>query len=84
MAGEGGNRINFAPRVRVPSLMLNGRYDLFFPVDVSQRFMFNLIGVRPADKRWIVYDTGHALPRQAKVNETLEWLARYLGTVTIR
>jgi len=76
--------INFAPRVRVPSLMLNGRYDLFFPVDVSQRFMFNLIGVQPADKRWIVYDTGHGLPRQEKVNETLDWLARYFGTVTIR
>lgn len=32
---------NFAPRVVVPSLMLNGRYDFFFPVESSQRFMFH-------------------------------------------
>jgi len=37
--------INFAPRVRVLSLMLNGRYDFFFPVDASQSCMFGLIGV---------------------------------------
>jgi dienelactone hydrolase/tRNA A-37 threonylcarbamoyl transferase component Bud32 len=76
--------INFAPRVRVPTLMLNGRYDLFFPVDVSQRFMFNLLGVREPDKRWMVYETGHALPRQEMIGETLTWLDRYFGPVAIR
>ena len=33
--------INFAPRVVVPTLMLNGRYELLYPVDSSQRFMFS-------------------------------------------
>jgi eukaryotic-like serine/threonine-protein kinase len=75
--------INFAPRVRVPSLMLNGRYDLFFPVDISQRFMFNLLGVREPDKRWKVYETGHNLPRQEMITETLQWLDRYFGAVTV-
>jgi dienelactone hydrolase len=45
--------INFAPRVKVPSLMLNGKYDLFFPVDVSQRFMFNRLGVGGPYKRGV-------------------------------
>ncbi len=76
--------VNFAPRVKVPSLMLNGRYDLFFPVDVSQRFMFNLLGVRDSDKRWVVYDTGHNLPRQEMTGETLAWMDRYFGRVAIR
>ena len=26
------DQINFAPRVKIPTLMLNGRYDSFFPV----------------------------------------------------
>jgi eukaryotic-like serine/threonine-protein kinase len=76
--------INFAPRVRVPSLMLNGRYDLFFPVDVSQRFMFNLLGVREPDRRWVVYETGHNLPRQQMTSETLDWLDRHFGRVVVR
>ena len=38
--------INFAPRVHVPSLMLNGRYDFFFPEDTSQRYMFRFSGSR--------------------------------------
>ncbi len=76
--------INFAPRVMVPSLMLNGRYDLFFPVDVSQRFMFNLLGVREPDKRWVVYETGHNLPRQEMISETVAWMDRYFGRVAIR
>lgn len=76
--------INFAPRVRVPSLMLNGRYDLFFPADISQRFMFNLMGVREPAKRWVVYETGHNLPRLETITETLAWLDRYFGPVTVR
>jgi dienelactone hydrolase len=76
--------INFAPRVRVPSLMLNGRYDFFFPVDTSQRFMFHLIGTSEADKRWIVYETSHTLPRAEAMKETLAWLDKYFGPVPLR
>jgi len=83
-AGPEVEAINFAPRVTVPSLMLNGRYDLFFPVDVSQRFMFDLLGVREPAKRWVVYETGHAIPHQEMISETLAWLDRYFGAVTIR
>ena len=76
--------INFAPRVRVPSLMLNGRFDFFYPVETSQQFMFDLLGVPAADKNWLVYDTSHGLPRDETVRETLTWLDRYFGPVTFR
>ena len=76
--------INFAPRVRVPSLMLNGRYDFFFPEDTSQRYMFELIGVDESRKRWRVYDASHTLPRAEAVKETLEWLDLYFGPVPLR
>jgi dienelactone hydrolase/predicted Ser/Thr protein kinase len=72
---------NFVPRVRLPVLMLNGRYDHYFPVETSQKPMFELLGTPAADKRWIVYDGGHFVPREQLVKETLAWLDRHLGPV---
>jgi hypothetical protein len=31
------NGVNYAPRVRIPVLMISGRYDYFFPLEVSQK-----------------------------------------------
>ena len=72
---------NFAPRVNVPVLLLNGRFDFFYPVDTSQFSMFRLFGVPETQKRRVVYDTGHNIPRPDLVRETLDWLDRYLGSV---
>jgi dienelactone hydrolase len=76
--------VNFAPRVRIPTLMLNGQYDRFFPVDRSQRFLFNLLGVRDADKRWVLYPTDQGLPRQKMIADTVGWIDRYFGRVAVR
>ena len=70
---------NFAPRVRVPVLLLNGRFDFFYPIDTSQLPMFKLFGVPESDKRRVVYDTGHNIPRPDLIRETLDWLDRYMG-----
>jgi formylglycine-generating enzyme required for sulfatase activity/tRNA A-37 threonylcarbamoyl transferase component Bud32/dienelactone hydrolase len=72
---------NFAPRVKVPVLLLNGRFDFFFPIDSSQLPMFRLFGVPDAHKRRVMYDTGHNIPRPDLIRETLDWLDRYLGPV---
>jgi dienelactone hydrolase len=73
--------VNFAPRVRIPVLMLNGRFDFFFPTDTSQEPMFNLLGT-PADrKRHVLYDTSHTIPRTELVREATNWLDRYLGPI---
>ena len=39
--------MNFAPRVKVPVLMLNGRFDFFGPTAISQEPMFKLLGTPP-------------------------------------
>ena len=72
---------NFVPRVRIPVIMLNGRYDHYFPVETAQKPMFKLLGTPDKDKNWIVYNGGHFVPRDQLVKETLAWLDRYLGTV---
>jgi eukaryotic-like serine/threonine-protein kinase len=75
------DQINFAPRVKVPVLMLNGRFDFIFPTASSQEQMFRLLGTPPEHKRRVVYETGHDIPRTEMIKETLNWLDRYLGPV---
>jgi dienelactone hydrolase len=70
---------NFAPRVRVPVLLLNGRFDFFYPIDSSQLPMFDLFRPPAGQKRRVVYDTGHNIPRPELIRESLEWLDKYLG-----
>jgi len=75
------DELNFAPRVKVPVLMLNGRFDFFYPVETSQEPMFRLLGSPQEHKRRVVYETGHNIPRNEMIKETLNWLDRYLGPV---
>jgi len=72
---------NYLPRVKIPVLMLNGKYDFFFPVEVAQKPFFNTLGTPAANKQWIVYEGGHDVPRTALITETLRWLDKYLGPV---
>jgi hypothetical protein len=62
-------------------LMLNGKYDFFFPLELSQKPFFENLGT-PADrKKYIVYEGGHDVPRTELISQTLAWLDRYLGPV---
>ena len=71
--------VNFAPRVRKPVLMVNGRYDYVFPLEMSQNPLFRLFGSPEKDKRHVVFDTGHTPPNDVLIKEVLDWLDRYLG-----
>jgi len=73
--------INFASRVKQPVLMLNGRYDFFFPVESTQEPFYQLLGSRKDQKKHLLYDTGHNIPRNELIKETLNWLDQYLGPV---
>ncbi|MDP2858884.1 MAG: SUMF1/EgtB/PvdO family nonheme iron enzyme, partial [Bacillota bacterium] len=75
------DQANFAPRVRCPVLMLNGRYDWIFPLVSSQQPMFRFIGTSEKDKKQVLFDTGHSVGRNQLIKETLDWLDRYLGAV---
>ena len=71
--------INFAPRVTIPVLQLNGRYDYNFPDESSSLPFFNALGTPADQRRRVVYDTGHNLPPNESFRETLDWFDRYLG-----
>jgi cephalosporin-C deacetylase-like acetyl esterase len=73
--------INYAPRVRQPTLVLNGELDFFFPPETSQKPMFELLGTPAADKKRMVFPGGHSVPRSEMIKESLQWLDRYLGPV---
>jgi formylglycine-generating enzyme required for sulfatase activity/dienelactone hydrolase len=69
--------VNFLPRNRVPTLMLNGRYDFFFPLETSQIPMFRLLGTPADQKRHVVEEGSHNVPRLRLMQEILAWLDRY-------
>jgi len=73
--------LNYVTRVRVPTLILNGKYDVFFPPETSSRPMLDLLGTPADDKRLILYETDHIPPRTEYIKETLAWLDKYLGPV---
>ena len=72
--------VNFVSRIKIPVLMLEGRYDHLFPVEQSQEPMMALLGSPPDQKRSVLFDAGHGpLPRGQVIHETLGWLDKYLG-----
>jgi cephalosporin-C deacetylase-like acetyl esterase len=73
--------LNFAPRVKIPVLMVNGRYDFFFPKETTQDPMFHMLGTPEKDKRHVVFESGHVPPPDMLIKEVLDWLDRYLGPV---
>jgi len=73
---------NSVTRIKLPVLMLNGRYDSLFPVESAQLPIFRRLGTPDKDKRHVIYEAGHAaLPHVEEVRETLDWLDKYLGPV---
>ncbi|HEX9562406.1 MAG TPA: protein kinase [Gemmatimonadaceae bacterium] len=73
--------VNYLPRIKTPMLMLNGKYDFFFPSETAQKPFFEFLGTPAADKRWIVYEGGHDVPRTELIKESLAWFDKYLGPV---
>lgn len=75
------DQLNFLPRVMQPVLMLNGKHDMYFPVETSQKPMFDLLGTPTKDKKIVIYESGHLVPKTEFVKETLQWYDKYLGPV---
>jgi dienelactone hydrolase len=73
------NPINYISRVKLPTLMINGKYDMGF--DSHSKPMFDLLGTQKKDKNLKVYETDHIPPQNEFIKETLAWLDRYLGIV---
>ena len=73
--------INYIGRVTIPTLMLNGRYDMAIPFDQCVKPMFEHLGTSPGQKELKIYDTDHTIPTAEFIKETLRWLDKYLGPV---
>lgn len=79
----GGDQADFARRLKIPVLMVNGRYDYTFPLDKAQNPLFQMLGTPTNEKSHVVLDTPHDVTEQRTVlvKTTLDWLDRYLGRV---
>jgi formylglycine-generating enzyme required for sulfatase activity/dienelactone hydrolase len=73
--------IHFAPHVRQPVLMINGRYDWMDPLELSQLPLFRLLGSPGDGKRHFVAEGGHGPAPEVVYKETQAWLDRHLGPV---
>ena len=73
--------INYVSRVRIPTLMLNGKYDVLFPLETNVRPAFKLLGTPEKDKKLVVYDSDHYVPKKELIKESLDWLDKYFGPV---
>jgi dienelactone hydrolase len=71
---------NFAPRIKGPVLMLNGKYDFTFPEKTSQLPLFHALGTPDKDKKHLQYEGGHEIFDQVKVYLDMnDWLDSKLG-----
>jgi len=80
----GGDQADFAPRLKIPVLMVNGKYDYTFPVDNAQNPLFKMLATPDADKRHVLLDTPHDVTED-RVHlraAVLDWLDKYLGRVS--
>jgi len=68
--------LNFVTQVRSPVLMLNGEYDIVFPLETAQKPMFELLGTD--HKKHYVTPAAHIVPRHVLIRETLDWFDKYL------
>jgi dipeptidyl aminopeptidase/acylaminoacyl peptidase len=73
------DQINFITRVKIPTLMLNGEYDAVFPYDTNVKPMHDLLGTPKEDKKLVMFDSDHFIPKNELIKETLAWLDKYLG-----
>jgi formylglycine-generating enzyme required for sulfatase activity/dienelactone hydrolase len=74
------DQINFAPRITIPTLMLNGRYDFTF-IEPAQQQLYRLLGAPPETKKYVVFEKGHTLPASLISKDVVDWLDKYLGPV---
>ncbi|HEX8097044.1 MAG TPA: SUMF1/EgtB/PvdO family nonheme iron enzyme, partial [Pyrinomonadaceae bacterium] len=73
-----GNPINFAPHIRAPKLILQGRYDEDTPLQTQAEPLFKLLR---EPKRLVTYDGSHIPPVELLVTTMNAWLDETLGPV---
>ena len=82
-APKGGDQVDFAPRLKRPVLMVNGRYDYAFSPERSQNPLFDALGAQAPDKQHVIFDTPHDVTerRPELIQAVVAWLDKYLGRI---
>ena len=75
------NIINYITRVKTPTLMINGKYDMLFPYESSIRPMYDLLGTPEEHKKLSLFESDHIVSMNDFISESLSWLDLYLGPV---
>jgi formylglycine-generating enzyme required for sulfatase activity/predicted Ser/Thr protein kinase len=70
------NAVNFAPHIRAPKLILQGRYDEDSPLHTQTEPFF---AVLPKPKRLTVFEGGHIPPRSVLIPAMTSWFDETLG-----
>ncbi len=73
------NQINYVSRVRIPTLILSGKYDVVFKLETEVKPLYDLLGTPKQEKILKVFDSDHFIPTNDLVRESLAWLDRYFG-----
>lgn len=77
------DQVNYLSRVKIPMLLLGGRYDFAF-TNRKQKAFYDFLGTPIKDKEWILLETTHSIPRKDIINESLDWLDKYFGPVNLK
>ncbi len=72
------NPVNFAPHIRAPKLMLNGRWDEDFAFKTEAEPLFKLLS---EPKRLQLFDGGHLPPAEILVPAVNGWLDQTMGFI---
>ena len=54
-------------------------FDIVYPLETSQKPMFELLGTDPKHKKLYVTPAAHTVPRDVLIRETLNWFDLYLS-----
>ncbi len=76
----GTDQADFAPRIKIPVLLISGKYDWVF---LGKDALMKMLGTPPADKKVVFFDTAHDVSEQRPdlVREVVAWLDKYFGRV---
>jgi formylglycine-generating enzyme required for sulfatase activity/predicted Ser/Thr protein kinase len=72
------NPINFAPHIRAPKFLMQGRYDEDSPLKTTTEPLFRLL---PDPKRLVVFEGGHMPSIELMTSTVSPWLDETLGRV---
>jgi eukaryotic-like serine/threonine-protein kinase len=79
-----GEMVSYVSRIKIPTLMLNGKYDYTFPLENSVKPFYRFLGTPEKDKDLILYETDHYVPQNEMIKEVLTWCDKYLGPVKFK